>query len=282
MALFVALAIAERRHELATMAALGAPLREIGAFVWSEAALVLGAGLVLAAGLGWLLATMLVAMLTARLRPAAGPRSRSPGASSAALGGAALVAALLASRARRAPAAAAPARRHPARAVRQQSRRAHTAAMATRACCVVEDDADAARALLGSGLEEEGFDVRAVAHRRPTLLAAARAASARTRWSSTSACPTPTAATSARRCARAASTAPVLFLTARDALADRLVGLQRRRRRLPDQAVRASPSCRPPAGAAAARRRRRRRRSARPAARPGDPRGLVRRASRAR
>lgn len=44
MALFVALAIAEGRHELATMAALGAPSREIGAFVWSEAALVLGPG----------------------------------------------------------------------------------------------------------------------------------------------------------------------------------------------------------------------------------------------
>jgi putative ABC transport system permease protein len=63
MALFVALAIAERRHELATMAALGVPLREVGAFVWSEAALVLGAGVVLAAGLGWLLSRMLVAML---------------------------------------------------------------------------------------------------------------------------------------------------------------------------------------------------------------------------
>ena len=37
MALFVAIAIAERRQELATMAALGASLRRIGAFVWSEA-----------------------------------------------------------------------------------------------------------------------------------------------------------------------------------------------------------------------------------------------------
>ena len=63
MALNVALALAERRRELATMAALGAPLRSVGAFVWSEAALVLGAGLVLAAGLGWLLSQMLVAML---------------------------------------------------------------------------------------------------------------------------------------------------------------------------------------------------------------------------
>jgi len=63
MALFVSLGLAERRHELATMAALGASLREVAAFLWSEAALVLTAGLALAALLGWLLAEMLVAML---------------------------------------------------------------------------------------------------------------------------------------------------------------------------------------------------------------------------
>jgi putative ABC transport system permease protein len=63
MGLFVALGVSERRHEFATMAALGAPLREIGAFLWSEAGLVLGAGLVLAAGLGVLLSEMLIAML---------------------------------------------------------------------------------------------------------------------------------------------------------------------------------------------------------------------------
>ncbi len=63
MALFVGLSITERRGELATMAALGAPLRDVGAFVWSEAAIVLGAGLALAVGLGWLLSEMLVAML---------------------------------------------------------------------------------------------------------------------------------------------------------------------------------------------------------------------------
>ena len=63
MALFVALAVIERRHEFATMAAVGATLRSIGAFVWSEAALVLVAALVLAAGLGLVLALMLVAML---------------------------------------------------------------------------------------------------------------------------------------------------------------------------------------------------------------------------
>jgi putative ABC transport system permease protein len=63
MALFVAVGLAERRHELATMTALGASLRAAAAFLWSEAALVLAAALALAAVLGWLLAEMLVAML---------------------------------------------------------------------------------------------------------------------------------------------------------------------------------------------------------------------------
>jgi putative ABC transport system permease protein len=62
--LFVLTAVAERRHELATMTAIGASLRDVGAFVWSEVAMVLTAGGLLAAGLGWLLARMLVAMLT--------------------------------------------------------------------------------------------------------------------------------------------------------------------------------------------------------------------------
>jgi putative ABC transport system permease protein len=63
MGLFISTGLGERRHEFATMAALGSTLREIGAFLWTEAALVLGAGLLLAAGLGWLLSEMLVAML---------------------------------------------------------------------------------------------------------------------------------------------------------------------------------------------------------------------------
>jgi len=63
MALFVSVGLAERRHELATMAAVGASLRQAAAFLWSEAALVLGSALALAALLGWLLAEMLVAML---------------------------------------------------------------------------------------------------------------------------------------------------------------------------------------------------------------------------
>ena len=45
------------------MAALGAPLGRVAAFLWSEAVLVLAAALALAALLGWLLAEMLVAML---------------------------------------------------------------------------------------------------------------------------------------------------------------------------------------------------------------------------
>ena len=61
--LFLAVAVAERRQELATMAALGASVRQAASFLWSEAALVLAAALPLAALLGWLLAEMLVAML---------------------------------------------------------------------------------------------------------------------------------------------------------------------------------------------------------------------------
>ena len=63
MALFVSVGLSERRTELATMVALGASLRRAAAFLWSEAALVLAAGIALAALLGWLLAEMLVAML---------------------------------------------------------------------------------------------------------------------------------------------------------------------------------------------------------------------------
>jgi putative ABC transport system permease protein len=63
MWLFVSLIVRERRHEFATMAAVGASLRDIGVFVRSEALAVLGGAMLLAAVLGWLLAEMLVAML---------------------------------------------------------------------------------------------------------------------------------------------------------------------------------------------------------------------------
>jgi putative ABC transport system permease protein len=69
MALFVALAVAERRQEFATMAAVGASLGRVGAFLWSEAGFVLAAAALLAAALGWLLAKMLVAMLTHAFDP---------------------------------------------------------------------------------------------------------------------------------------------------------------------------------------------------------------------
>jgi hypothetical protein len=63
MALYVAVALSERRQELATISALGASVRSISAFLWSETVLVLAASLAVAALLGWLLAELLVAML---------------------------------------------------------------------------------------------------------------------------------------------------------------------------------------------------------------------------
>jgi len=63
MALFVALGISERRREFATMAAIGASLSRVSAFVWTEAAIVLAVALLLAVGLGVLLSAMLVAIL---------------------------------------------------------------------------------------------------------------------------------------------------------------------------------------------------------------------------
>ncbi|MDX6488660.1 MAG: putative transport system permease protein, partial [Gaiellaceae bacterium] len=63
LALYVAVAVAERRQEFATMSALGTRANRILSFVWSEVALIVGAAAALAALLGWLLAVMLVAML---------------------------------------------------------------------------------------------------------------------------------------------------------------------------------------------------------------------------
>ncbi|TMF06972.1 MAG: ABC transporter permease, partial [Chloroflexi bacterium] len=54
----------ERRRTLAIATALGARPRQIDAFVWSEAALMLAGGLITGAILGWLVATMLVKLLT--------------------------------------------------------------------------------------------------------------------------------------------------------------------------------------------------------------------------
>jgi putative ABC transport system permease protein len=95
MALFVGVGLAERRQELATMAAVGASLRQAAAFLWSEAALVLAAALGLAALLGWLLAKMLVAMLQHVFDPPP-DHLAAPWAFLLGLGGAAILGGLLA------------------------------------------------------------------------------------------------------------------------------------------------------------------------------------------
>jgi putative ABC transport system permease protein len=107
MALYVVVALAERRQELATMSALGASLRRAGAFLWSEAALVLTFSLALAALLGWLLAEMLVAMLQHVFDPPpdhlAVPWAFLLGLGGAALAGGLIAAALAALQIRRLP-----------------------------------------------------------------------------------------------------------------------------------------------------------------------------------
>jgi putative ABC transport system permease protein len=95
MALFVALGISERRQEFATMAAIGAPLSRISAFLWTEAAIVLAVGLALAVGLGLLLSEMLVAILQHVFDPPPDTLSV-PWAFLAGLAGAAVLATLLA------------------------------------------------------------------------------------------------------------------------------------------------------------------------------------------
>ena len=77
------------------MAALGASLRQIASFVWSEVAIVLAAALALAALLGWLLAEMLVAMLRHVFDPPP-DHLAAPWAFLAGLGGAAIVGTLAA------------------------------------------------------------------------------------------------------------------------------------------------------------------------------------------
>jgi putative ABC transport system permease protein len=107
MGLFVGVALVERRQEFATMAALGASLRRVSAFLWSEVALVLGASLALASLLGWLLAEMLVAMLQHVFDPPpdhlAAPWAFLIGLAGTAALGAVVAAALAALRIRRLP-----------------------------------------------------------------------------------------------------------------------------------------------------------------------------------
>lgn len=62
--LILALGLEERRRTLAIASALGATSRQLGAFVWGEAGLILGGGLLTGLLLGWVVAAMLVKALT--------------------------------------------------------------------------------------------------------------------------------------------------------------------------------------------------------------------------
>ena len=62
--LVLAIGLEERRRTLAIASALGATPRQVGAFVWSEAGLILLAGLIGGGVLGWGIAHMLIDLLT--------------------------------------------------------------------------------------------------------------------------------------------------------------------------------------------------------------------------
>jgi putative ABC transport system permease protein len=61
--LYSVMAFAERRQELATMAALGKKPRSIAKFIWTEIVLIVVVAAALASVLGWILAEMLIAMM---------------------------------------------------------------------------------------------------------------------------------------------------------------------------------------------------------------------------
>ena len=181
---------------------VGAPIGKVGAFVWSEAALVLGAGMLLAAGLGWLLSKMLVAMLTHVFDPPPDALAI-PWGFLAGLGGAALVAACR-HRARRTRARQTASRRGTARAVTDEHRcwEHNFPTVISPRIAIVEDDPDLRRVLsraCGRRTSRSAPSPPAPSCWRPS------SSRSPTRSSSTSACPTPTGATSARRCAHAAS-----------------------------------------------------------------------------
>ncbi|MGI8664045.1 MAG: FtsX-like permease family protein [Acidimicrobiales bacterium] len=67
--LVLALGLAERRRTFAIAAALGARPRQLGGFVWAEAIFVAGGGLALGAVGGWVLAEMLVKVLSGVFDP---------------------------------------------------------------------------------------------------------------------------------------------------------------------------------------------------------------------
>ena len=143
---------------------------------------------------------------------------------------------------------------------------------------LVVDDEPAVRTSLERALSLEGYDVDLAGDgaaaldrwppRRPT------------RWCSTSACRRVDGLEVCRRLRAAGDRTPVLMLTARDAVDDRVDGPRRRRRRLPGQALRAARAAGAAARPAAPRRPRRGRAALRrPRAGPRRARGPPRRAA---
>jgi len=68
-ALVLFLGFEERRRALAITSALGATPRQLGAFTWSEVGIVLLGGIAAGTALGWLLASMLIRLLTGVFDP---------------------------------------------------------------------------------------------------------------------------------------------------------------------------------------------------------------------
>jgi putative ABC transport system permease protein len=73
--LVLALGLVERRRTFAIATALGAKPRQLGGFVWSEAAFIVTGGLLTGAIAGWALASMLVKVLTGVFDPPPGALS---------------------------------------------------------------------------------------------------------------------------------------------------------------------------------------------------------------
>lgn len=67
--LVLGLGLADRERSFAVLVALGAKPRQLGAFVWSEAALVVGGGMLLGLSVGGLIAYVLVSLLTGVFDP---------------------------------------------------------------------------------------------------------------------------------------------------------------------------------------------------------------------
>jgi putative ABC transport system permease protein len=67
--LVLGLGLADRERSLAILVALGAKPRQLGAFVWSEAGLVVGGGMLLGLLAGVLIANVLVKLLTGVFDP---------------------------------------------------------------------------------------------------------------------------------------------------------------------------------------------------------------------